>query len=46
MWGLATGGEEGTLRVLETVRTELVTAMDLLGAPTVADLTRDLVVRP
>jgi 4-hydroxymandelate oxidase len=46
MWGLATGGEEGVRRVLTTVREELVTAMDLLGAPTVADLTPDLVTRP
>jgi 4-hydroxymandelate oxidase len=45
MWGLATGGEEGVRRVLETVRAELVTAMDLLGAPTVGGLTPDLVVR-
>ena len=44
MWGLATGGEAGVRRVLETVHQELVTAMDLLGAPTLADLTRDLVV--
>jgi 4-hydroxymandelate oxidase len=45
MWGLATGGEEGVRHVLETVNDELVTAMDLLGAPTLAELTRDLVVR-
>jgi 4-hydroxymandelate oxidase len=45
MWGLATGGEDGVRRVLETIQGELVTAMDLLGAPTLADLTRDLVVR-
>ena len=44
MWGLATGGEAGVRHVLETVHQELVTAMDLLGAPTLADLTRDLVV--
>ncbi|MCU1474930.1 alpha-hydroxy acid oxidase [Amnibacterium sp.] len=46
MWGLATGGERGVRRVLETVHEELVTAMDLLGAASVADLTPDLVVRP
>ena len=44
MWGLATGGEAGVRHVLETVHQELVTAMDLLGAPTLGDLTRDLVV--
>lgn len=46
MWGLATGGETGVGRVLDTLTAELVTAMDLLGAPTVADLTPDLVVAP
>ncbi len=46
MWGLATGGEAGVRRVLETFTAELVTAMDLLGAPTLADLTPDLVVAP
>jgi 4-hydroxymandelate oxidase len=46
MWGLATGGEQGVRRVLEAVHAELVTAMDLLGAASVADLTPDLVVRP
>jgi hypothetical protein len=44
MSGLATGGEAGVRRVLESVHEELVTAMDLLGASSVAHLTRDLVV--
>lgn len=43
MWGLATEGDAGVCRVLETLTAELVTAMDLLGAPTPADLTPDLV---
>lgn len=46
MWGLATGGQAGVADVLETFRKELVTAMDLLGAPTIADLTRDLIAAP
>lgn len=44
MWGLAVDGEPGVRTVLQTLRHELVTAMDLLGAPTLADLTRDMVV--
>lgn len=43
LWGLATGGERGVRRVLETLQQELVTAMDLLGAASLGDLTRDLV---
>jgi 4-hydroxymandelate oxidase len=45
MWGLATGGEHGVRSVLDALHAELVTAMDLLGAPALADLTPDLVVR-
>lgn len=43
MWGLATDGEAGVRTVLQTLRRELVTAMDLLGAPTLDELTRDLI---
>lgn len=43
MWGLATRGQAGVAAVLTTLTAELVTAMDLLGAPHVADLTPDLV---
>lgn len=43
LWGLAVDGEAGVRRVLQELRQELVTAMDLLGAPTIADLTPDLV---
>jgi 4-hydroxymandelate oxidase len=45
MWGLATGGESGVRTVLQTLRSELVTAMDLLGAPTLDELTPDLIAR-
>lgn len=45
LWGLATDGEAGVRHVLGALTEELVTAMDLLGAPTLADLTPDLVVR-
>ncbi len=43
LWGLAAAGEEGVLRVLELLRAELDLAMALVGAPTLADITRDLV---
>ena len=43
MWGLAADGAAGVTAVLEALRDELVGAMDLLGASTVADLTPDLV---
>jgi 4-hydroxymandelate oxidase len=43
MWGLATDGEAGVRTVLQTLRRELVTAMDLLGAPSLDELTRDLI---
>jgi 4-hydroxymandelate oxidase len=43
VWGLAVGGAEGVQFVLDTLRTELEMAMGLLGAPTLADLTHDLI---
>ena len=38
LWGIAAAGEAGAGRVLAILRDELVRAMALLGAPTVADL--------
>ncbi len=46
VWGLTLGGADGVRDVLETLRRELETAMALLGAPTLADLTPDLVWLP
>jgi 4-hydroxymandelate oxidase len=43
LWGLAVGGEAGATRALNLLRNELDIAMALAGAPTVADITRDLV---
>lgn len=43
LWGLAAGGEAGVAAALGLLRTELDLAMALAGAPTVADITRDLV---
>jgi 4-hydroxymandelate oxidase len=42
LWGLAVDGEAGARRVLELLRAELDLAMALAGAPTLADLTPDL----
>lgn len=43
LWGLAAGGEEGVVRVLELLRAEIDLAMALCGAASVAEITRDLV---
>ncbi|MQA88617.1 MAG: alpha-hydroxy-acid oxidizing protein [Gemmatimonas sp.] len=43
LWGLATGGEDGVVRVLEMIRTEVDLAMALCGARTVDEVTEDLV---
>jgi 4-hydroxymandelate oxidase len=42
VWGLAVGGADGVQFALDTLRTELEMAMGLLGAPTLAELTPDL----
>ena len=43
LWGLAVGGEEGALGVLETIREELDQAMALCGCAAVGEVTRDLI---
>jgi 4-hydroxymandelate oxidase len=43
LWGLAAAGEDGAASVLRLLRDELDLAMALAGAPTIADITRDLV---
>jgi 4-hydroxymandelate oxidase len=45
LWGLAAAGEAGAAQVLRMLRDELDLAMALAGAPTVADITRDLIRR-
>lgn len=45
LWGLAAEGEAGATHVLRLLRDELDLAMALAGAPTVAEITRDLVRR-
>ena len=45
IWGLAVGGADGVRGVIETLRGELEAAMAMLGAPTLADLTPDLLWR-
>jgi 4-hydroxymandelate oxidase len=45
LWGLAADGEAGAALALRILRDELDLAMALAGAPTVADVTRDLVRR-
>jgi 4-hydroxymandelate oxidase len=42
VWGLAISGADGVRGVVETLRRELEDAMAMLGAPTLADLTPDL----
>ncbi len=43
VWGLTVAGAEGVQWVIETLWTELAMAMGLLGAPTVDDLSVDLI---
>jgi len=43
LWGLAVSGEGGVHHVLELLRLELLEAMALCGAPTIDDVTLDLV---
>lgn len=43
LWGLAVGGEQGVVDVLEQLRAELARAMALTGAPDLSALTTDLV---
>jgi 4-hydroxymandelate oxidase len=45
LWGLAAEGEAGVATALRLLRNELDLAMALAGAPTIADITRDLVRR-
>ena len=45
LWGLAADGEAGAALALRILRDELDLAMALAGAPTVAEITRDLVRR-
>jgi 4-hydroxymandelate oxidase len=42
LWGLAVGGEEGALAVLEMLRAELDHAMALAGCASLKDITREL----
>jgi 4-hydroxymandelate oxidase len=44
LWGLAVGGEEGVVEVLQHLRLEFDLAMALTGCTTIAELTPDLVV--
>ena len=46
LWGLATGGTEGVRRIIDELTDELVHAMTLSGAPTLNDVTADLLAPP
>jgi 4-hydroxymandelate oxidase len=46
VWGLAVGGEAGVRQVLALLREEIDNAMAQAGIPTLADITRSLVVTP
>ncbi len=45
LWGLGAFGEAGVERVLEILRTELVVAMQQIGAPSLKDLKPEMVVK-
>jgi len=42
LWGLAVGGEEGVVQMLEMLRSELDRALILCGCGTLSDVTREL----
>jgi 4-hydroxymandelate oxidase len=44
-WGLALGGEQGVIRVLDILREEIEITMAKCGRPTVADIDSTVVVR-
>ena len=46
VWGLTVAGDAGVRWVIETLWSELAMAMALLGAPSVGELTPDLIWRP
>jgi isopentenyl diphosphate isomerase/L-lactate dehydrogenase-like FMN-dependent dehydrogenase len=46
LWGLVVGGEGGAARVLELLRSEIETALQLVGARSPADVERAHVGRP
>ena len=45
LWGLAVDGEAGARRVLELLRREILSALQLVGCSSPADVTRDRVTR-
>jgi 4-hydroxymandelate oxidase len=45
LWGIGTGGEAGIVRMMALIRGELTSVMGLCGAPTVAQISRDMVAR-
>jgi len=45
LWGLAVAGEEGARHVLELLRAEIQTGLQLVGCPSAADVPRDRVCR-
>jgi 4-hydroxymandelate oxidase len=45
LWGLAAAGQEGAVRVLEMIRSELSAALTLCGYGSPAQLPQDLVSR-
>lgn len=46
LWGLAAGGQAGVRCALEMLRTELILAMQLVGAPSIAAIGPQLITRP
>ena len=46
LWGLAVGGEEGVLRVLELLRAEVELAMALAGRSSLGQIDSTLLVPP
>ncbi len=45
LWGLGAAGQAGVSRVLEILQAELISAMQLAGTPSIADITPEFVTR-
>lgn len=43
LYGMAIGGQDGARHVIDIFQTEMSTAMGMLGTPTIADITSDLI---
>ena len=46
IWGLAVGGENGVVNILDILKKELVNTMELSGTPGLLNITSDMTYSP